>query len=65
MLEPVEEVPMQQAGVDSQLWGSYITNIQTENVCNVSLCSLDSMAHKYLKNHFNERLCDKVLETFR
>ena len=37
MLEPVEELPMQQPGVDSQLGGSYITNAQTQNEGNVFL----------------------------
>ena len=65
MPEPIAEVPMQQAHVDSKLGGSYITNMQTQNEGNASICSLDSVAHKYLKNHFNERLNDKVYETFK
>ena len=65
MLEPIVGVPMQQPGVDSQLGGSYITNVQTENVCNVSLCNVDSVAHEYLKSHFNERLNDKVDKAFK
>ena len=28
--KPIEEVPMQQSGVDSQLGGLYITNMQTQ-----------------------------------
>ena len=55
MLEPTEEVPMKQQGEDSQLGGFYITNMQTENVSNVSLCSLDSVAHKYLKKSFQQK----------
>ena len=65
MLEPIEKVPMQQPGVDSQLRGSYIINMQTQNKGNISICSLDSVAHKYLKNHFNKRINDKVFETFK
>ena len=65
MLEPIEEVPMQQPGVDSQLGGCHITNVQTENVGSVSPYSLDSVAHEYLKNHFNKRLNNKVVKTFK
>ena len=44
MLEPIEEVQMQQQGMDSQCGGSYITNMQTENVGSVSLYNVDSVA---------------------
>ena len=63
--EPIAEVPMQQPGVDSQLRGSYITTTQTQSEGNVSLCSLHSVVHEYLKNHFNERLHNKVYDTFK
>ena len=56
---------MQQAGVESQLGDSYIITLHTENVGDVSLCNLDSVAHEYLKNHFNKRLNDKVVKTFK
>ena len=49
MPEPIAQVSMQQPGVDSQLGGSYITTTQAQNKGNVSLCSLDSVAHEYLK----------------
>ena len=65
MPDPITEVPMQQAGVDSQLEGSYITTKQTQNEGNVSLCSLESVVYEYLKNHFNKRLNDKVYDTFK
>ena len=40
--------------------------MQVENVsCHTSISSLDSVTHKYLKNHFNELLNDKVYNTFR
>ena len=39
--------------------------MQTQNEGDVSLCSLDSVAQKYLKKHFNERLNDKVYDTFK
>ena len=46
-----------QSSVDNQLGGSYINEAQVtqvENVsCHTSISSLDSVAHKYLKNHFN------------
>ena len=32
---------------------------------NVSLCSLDSKAHKYLKKHFKGSLNDRVYDTFK
>ena len=66
MPEPVSEVPMQLPMVDSQLGGLYIKNVQVHNDgCNVSICSLDSEAHKNLKSHFNERLNDKLYSTFK
>ena len=57
--------PMQQPHIDSELGGSYITTMHAQNDGNVSLCSLDSVVHKYLKNHFNERLNDKRYNTFK
>ena len=62
--EPIAEMTIHQPGVDSQL-GLYIANTQVHNDGNnVSLCSLDLEAHKYLKN-FNKRLNDKVYSTFK
>ena len=63
--EPIVEVPVQQPGMDIQLGGSYITTAQTQNEGNVSLSSLDSVVHEYLKNHFNKRLNNKVYDTFK
>ena len=63
---PVAEVPMQPPMVDSQLGGSYITNMQEHHDgSNVSICSLDLEAHENLKSHFNERLNDRVYSTFK
>ena len=63
---PVAEVPVQLPMVNSQLGGSYITNMQVHNDgSNVSICSLDSESHENLKSHFNERLNDKVYNTFK
>ena len=65
---PVVEVHMQPS-VDNQLRGSYIVEtrgMQVEIVsCHTSISSLDSLVHKYLKNHFNELLNDKVFNTFK
>ena len=59
------EVPLQPS-VDNQLGGSYITETQVQNdICHISVCSLDLEVHKYLKDHFNECLKDKVYTTFR
>ena len=57
------EAPTQQPSVDSQLGRSYITTRQIQNDANIFVCSLDSEAHEYLKNHFNERLNDKMYST--
>ena len=58
-----------QPSVDNQFRGSYIMEtqvMQVENVsCQTSISSLDSVAHEYLKNHFNELLKDKVYNTFK
>ena len=62
---PIVGTPMQQPHMDSKLGGSYITTTQAQNTGNVSLCSLDLVAHEYLKHHFNERLNDKVYGTFK
>ena len=56
---------MQQPHVDSKLGGSYITTTQAQDNGNVSVCSLDSVAHEYLKNNSSERLNDKVYDTFK
>ena len=54
---------------DNQLGGSYITETQVIQVqndsCHTSSPSLDSEAHEYLKNHFNECLNDKVYTIFK
>ena len=63
---PVSEVAMQPPMVDSQLGGSYITNMHIHNDgSNVSICSLDSEAHENLKGHFNEWLNDKVFSMYK
>ena len=51
--------------MDSKLGDSYITSVHAQNDGNVSFCSLDSVPHEYLKNHFNERLNEKVHDTFK
>ena len=60
---PIVEVPTLPSD-DNQLGGSYITEMQIMQVqndsCHTSVSSLDSEVHKYLKNHFNECLNDKV-----
>ena len=56
---------MQQPHVYSKLGGSYITTMQAQNDGNFSVCSLHLVPHIYLKNHFNERLNDKVYDTFK
>ena len=65
---PVVEVHMQ-PNVDNQLGGSYIMEaqvMQVENVsCLTSISSSHSVAHEYLKNHFNVLLNDKVYNTFK
>ena len=63
---PIVEVSMQPSMMYSQLGALYITNTQVHNDGrNVSICSLDSEAHGNLENHFNERLNDKVHNTFK
>ena len=63
---PVAEVPVQPLMEDSQLGGSYITNVQVHNDgSNVFICSLDSEAHENLKSHFNKGFNDKVYNMFK
>ena len=58
-----------QPSVDNQLGGSYIMEtqvMQVENVsCHTSISGLETVAHKYLKNHLNDLLNDKVYYTFK
>ena len=63
---PITEAPMQLPIGNSQFQGSYITDIQVHHDgSNMSVCSSDSEGHENLKNHFNERLNDKVYSTFK
>ena len=66
--EPFVEAHMQPS-FDNQLGGSYIMEVQVmqvENVsCHTAISSLDSVAHKYLKNQFNELLSYKFYNTFK
>ena len=39
------------------------TQVQNDS-CQVSICSLDSEVHEYLKNNFNKHLNDKVYTMF-
>ena len=50
---------------ESQLGGSYINNPQVHDSSNVSVCSSDSNVQENLKSHFNNRLSDKIYNTFR
>ena len=58
-----------QPSIANQYGGSYIMEAQVMQVengsCHTSLSSLDSVAHEYLKNHFNELLNNKVYNTFK
>ena len=65
-LDPISIVEVvRQPSVDNQLGVSYIMEMQVQNdSCQVSVCSLDSEVHEYLKNHFNEHLNDKVYTMF-
>ena len=70
MLEQLDPIPivevMRQPSVENQLGGSYIMEGQVQNdSCQVSICSLDSRAKEYLKNHFNEHLNDKSIICLR
>ena len=66
-LDPISVVEViRQPSVDNQLGGSCIMEMQVQNdSCQVSICSLDSGAQGYLKNHFNEHLNYKIYNMFK